>query len=373
MSLRWQFFDGKAAKEASDDVNVALKSSMTIKIVVSRAAGQIAYSLLPLLCRGLIFGSSERLEIRLLDIPEAELALLGVKMELEDCTFTLTESILSTSKLEIAFRDVDVALLLGGFPRKEGMQRCVMRFCVVIFKAQGRVLETYANEDVKVLVVANPANTNCWITMKHAPRIARRNLIALTRLDQERLRAVLCQRLNGNRSFQRNSPFDVSKCIIWGNHSNTQVPDCTFATFHLPDDPQGEQQVSEEVAECFSDIIAHVRKREASVLQARKLSSAISAASAIAPHLKDWFCGNQASINNKELISMGVCSDDNKYGIPCDLIYSFPVRCLCNGEYQIVSDLQVSSSIQSDMNASAEELLLEKNQALEMVSSPIGS
>lgn len=193
-----------------------------------------------------------------------------------------------------------------------------------------------------------------------------------TRLDQERLRAVLCQQLNGERyAFGKISPSDVSKCIIWGNHSSTQVPDCTFARIHLPEGSLGEQQVSKKIAESSLDIITHVRERGAKVLQARKLSSAMSAASAIAAHLRDWFHGNQASMDSQDFISMAVCSDDNKYGIPCDLIYSFPVRCLGKGEYQIVSDLQVSASTQSAMNASAEELLLEKMDALAMVSSPI--
>ncbi|CEG44880.1 malate cytoplasmic-like [Plasmopara halstedii] len=249
----------------------------TYKIVVSGAAGQIAYSLLPLICIGQVFGPNQRVELRLLDIPSAQNALEGVKMELQDCAFNLVDAIIPTSDLEVAFNDVNVAILVGGFPRQQGVQRKdLIEKNVAIFKAQGAAIEKFANRDVKVLVVANPANTNCLIAMENAPSIPRNNFSALTRLDHERLRSFLVEKVNETQSAKVTSK-DVKKVVIWGNHSSTQVPDVTNAT--VKGAPFDKIVSDKEWIE--KKLVKDVQERGAAIIKARKLSSAMSAAAAI--------------------------------------------------------------------------------------------
>lgn len=344
-----------------------------LKIVVSGAAGQIAYSLLPLICSGQVFGANQRVCLRLLDLPMAQEALNGVKMELQDCAFNLVDDITLTDNLEVAFRNVDVAILVGGFPRKQGMQRKdLIEKNVAIFKAQGEAIENYASRDVKVLVVANPANTNCLITMEHAPSIPRRNFSALTRLDHERLRSFLVERVNEERAKSghagRVSSKDVRKCIIWGNHSSTQVPDCSFVEVQAP-----EQNGSVPLTQLVNDsewveskLVKDVQERGAAIIKARKLSSAMSAAAAVAAHVRDWFCGSAEG----EFVSMAICSDGNKYGVPEGLIYSFPVRCEGKGQYTVIDGLACTDRIKKMMEATSNELLQEKEDAHAILSAP---
>eukprot|EP00644_Phytophthora_capsici_P000771 jgi/Phyca11/505882/fgenesh2_kg.PHYCAscaffold_16_\ len=325
-----------------------------LKIVVSGAAGQIAYSLLPLICIGHVFGPTQRVDLRLLDIEPAQEALNGVKMELQDCAFNLVDAITPTSDLETAFKDVDVAILVGGFPRKQGMQRKdLIEKNVTIFKAQGGAIEKFASRDVKVLVVANPANTNCLIAMENAPSIPRKNFSALTRLDHERLRSFLV------------TSKDVNKVIIWGNHSSTQVPDVTYADVKLPgaakSEPLDKFVTDKDWVE--NKLVKDVQERGAAIIKARKLSSAMSAAAAIGAHLRDWFNGSK----DGEYVSMAICSDGNKYGVPEGLIYSFPVQCSGNGSYEVVNGLPISSRIDAMMKATAQELTEEKADAVEIL------
>ncbi|KAG6608870.1 malate dehydrogenase [Phytophthora cinnamomi] len=330
-----------------------------LKIVVSGAAGQIAYSLLPLICIGHVFGPTQRVELRLLDIPPAQEALEGVKMELQDCAFDLVDAIVPTSDLETAFKDADVAVLVGGFPRKQGMQRKdLIEKNVAIFKAQGAAIDRFASRDVRVLVVANPANTNCLIAMENAPSIPRKNFSALTRLDHERLRAFLVEKVNATHSA-RVTAKDVSKVVIWGNHSSTQVPDVTYA------EVQG-QPLEQLVADkdwVETTLVKDVQERGAAIIKARKLSSAMSAAAAIGAHLRDWFHGSK----DGEFVSMAICSDGNKYGVPEGLIYSFPVKCTGKGAYEVVNGLPISSRIDAMMKATATELTEEKADAVEIL------
>jgi malate dehydrogenase len=321
--------------------------SSSLKIVVSGAAGQIAYSLLPLICIGHVFGPNVRVSLRLLDIPVALEALEGVKMELQDCAFNLVDEITPTSDLEVAFKDADVAILVGGFPRKQGMQRKdLIEKNVTIFKAQGEAIEKFASRNVKVLVVANPANTNCLIAMENAPSIPRKNFSALTRLDHERLRSFLVERVNATSGAgaEKITSKDVRKCIIWGNHSSTQVPDVTHV-----DVLAGKSSSAQPLSALVNDadwvenkLVKDVQERGAAIIKARKLSSAMSAAAAVGAHLRDWFNGTK----DGEFVSMAISSDGNKYGVPEGLIYSFPVKCTGNGHYEVVDGLSVSPRIE---------------------------
>lgn len=330
-----------------------------IKIVVSGAAGQIAYSLLPLICIGHVFGPDQRVELRLLDIPPAQEALKGVKMELQDCAFNLVDAIDLTSDLEEAFKDVNVAILVGGFPRQQGMQRKdLIAKNVAIFKAQGAAIDKFANRDVKVLVVANPANTNCLIAMENAPSIPRRNFSALTRLDHERLRSFLVEKINETKGVKITSK-DVTNVVIWGNHSSTQVPDVTNATVNgVP-----LEKIVSDKEWVEKKLVKDVQERGAAVIKARKLSSAMSAAAAISAHLRDWLIGSK----DGEFVSMAICSNGNKYGVPEGLVYSFPVKCTKNGEYEVINGLSISLRIDAMMKASAQELLEEKADAAEIL------
>ncbi|RLN56627.1 hypothetical protein BBJ29_007820 [Phytophthora kernoviae] len=337
-----------------------------LKIVVSGAAGQIAYSLLPLICIGHVFGPNQHVELRLLDIPPAQEALEGVKMELQDCAFNLVDAIVPTSDLEVAFKEVDVAILVGGFPRKQGMQRKdLIEKNVTIFKAQGGAIEKFASRNVKVLVVANPANTNCLIAMENAPSIPRKNFSALTRLDHERLRSFLVEKVNEKQSNKVTSK-DVTKCIIWGNHSSTQVPDVSYAEVKLSNATNAEP-LTKFVTDADwieNKLVKDVQERGAAIIKARKLSSAMSAAAAIGAHVRDWFNGSK----DGEYTSMAICSDGNKYGVPEGLIYSFPVKCTGAGAYEVINGLPISPRIDAMMKATATELTEEKADAMEILS-----
>ncbi|KAI9910570.1 hypothetical protein PsorP6_010345 [Peronosclerospora sorghi] len=337
-----------------------------LKIVVSGAAGQIAYSLLPLLCIGHVFGSKQRLELRLLDIPAAQAALQGVQMELQDCGFDLVDAVVATSDLETAFRDVDVAILVGGFPRKQGMERKdLIAKNVTIFQAQGAALDKYASREVKVLVVANPANTNCLIAMEHAPHLPRRNFSALTRLDHERLRSFVVEKVNDTHDDVHVTSKHVKNVVIWGNHSSTQVPDLTYAQVAMAGTTKTErvETLVSDQGWCEHELVKDVQGRGAAIIHARKLSSAMSAASAIGAHVRDWLYGS-----HDEFVSMGVCSDGNPYGVPDGLIYSFPVKCTGNGAYEIVHDLALSPRIAAMMQVTANELTDEKAEAMDILS-----
>jgi malate dehydrogenase len=340
--------------------------SSPLKIVVSGAAGQIAYSLLPLICIGHVFGPNRRVSLRLLDIPMALEALEGVKMELQDCAFNLVDEITPTSDLEVAFKDADVAILVGGFPRKQGMQRKdLIEKNVTIFKAQGEAIEKFASRDVKVLVVANPANTNCLIAMENAPSIPRKNFSALTRLDHERLRSFLVERVNATAgAAEKITSKDVRKCIIWGNHSSTQVPDVTHADVHIGQSAKPLTTLVTDADWIENKLVKDVQERGAAIIKARKLSSAMSAAAAVGAHLRDWFNGTK----DGEFVSMAISSDGNKYGVPDGLIYSFPVKCTGNGNYEVVDGLSVSPRIEAMMKATATELTEERADAQDILS-----
>ncbi|KAF7851260.1 hypothetical protein BT93_L4263 [Corymbia citriodora subsp. variegata] len=327
-----------------------------VKVLVTGAAGQIGYALMPLIARGVMLGPNQPVTIHMLDIEQAAEALHGVKMELIDGTFPLLRGVVATTDVVEACSDVNIAIMLAGIPRTEGMERKdVMSRNVSIYKAQASALEQHAADDCKVLVVANPANTNALILKEFAPSIPEKNITCLTRLDHNRALGQIAEKLK----VQVN---DVKNIIIWGNHSSTQYPDVNHATVTTSSDERssGERSVRHLIADdkwLNTEFITTIQQRGAAIIKARKLSSALSAASAACDHMRDWVLGTPEGT----WVSMGVCSDGS-YGIEPGLIYSFPVTCQ-NGEWSIVQGLKIDEFSRVKMDATASELLEEKSLA----------
>merc|ERR1711970_572357 len=322
-----------------------------MKVVVTGAAGQISYSLLGLIAKGDVFGSDQPIDLVMLDLPFAEAALGGVVMELQDCAFPLVNSLTATCDQTAAFTDIDVAVLVGAFPRRPGMERKdMLEKNAEIFKAQGQLLDTVAKKSVKVLVVGNPANTNALIASQCAPSIPKENFSALTRLDQNRATSQIAMKCNVPAN-------QVEQVTIWGNHSATQYPDAWSAKV-AGDAAQAKVNDDEWLKNGF---ITTVQKRGAAVLEARKFSSAMSAAKAIGDHLRDWINGTSG-----RWVSMAVNSTGNTYGIPEGLIYSFPVTCE-GGKWTIVNGVAVSDFSREKLVATANELEEERKMAFEFL------
>uniref|UniRef100_A0A7C9EAE6 Malate dehydrogenase n=1 Tax=Opuntia streptacantha TaxID=393608 RepID=A0A7C9EAE6_OPUST len=322
-----------------------------VRVLVTGAAGQIGYALVPLIARGLMLGPDQPVILHMLDIEPAAEALNGVKMELIDSALPLLKGTVATTDVVEACKGVNIAVMVGGFPRKEGMERKdVMSKNVSIYKEQASALEQHAAENCKVLVVANPANTNALILKEFAPSIPEKNLTCLTRLDHNRALGQIAERLGVHVS-------DVKNVIIWGNHSSTQYPDVNHATVTTS---EGEKPVRELIADdkwLKTEFITTVQQRGAAIIKARKLSSALSAASAACDHIRDWVLGAPKGT----WVSMGVYSDGS-YGIQPGLIYSFPVTCQ-NGEWSIVQGLKIDNFSMEKMKATEEELIEEKELA----------
>lgn len=306
-----------------------------------------------MICRGAALGPDQPVILHMLDIEPAAQALEGVRMELVDSAFPLLSGVVATTDPEVAFKDVDYAVLVGGFPRKEGMERKdVMSKNVAIYKAQASALERLASADVKVVVVANPANTNALILMQHAPSIPKENITCMTRLDHNRAMGQLSERSGVHISKIKNT-------IIWGNHSSTQYPDVNHATV----DGTPARQVIKDDAWLDGEFIKVVQQRGAAIIKARKLSSALSAASSACDHLRDWVLGTPEGV----WVSMGVLSDGS-YGAPTDIIYSFPCTCQ-DGKWSIVQGLSIDANSAEKMKITGEELVEEKAMAMECISS----
>ncbi|XP_066552932.1 malate dehydrogenase 1Ab, NAD (soluble) [Amia ocellicauda] len=324
-----------------------------IKVLVTGAAGQIAYSLLYSIAKGDVFGKDQALILVLLDIPPMLPVLDGVVMELQDCALPLLREVIPTDKEEVAFKDLDAAVLVGSMPRKEGMERKdLLKANVNIFKSQGGALEKYAKKTVKVLVVGNPANTNCLIASKSAPSIPKENFSCLTRLDHNRARSQVAMRVGV-------SADNVKDVIIWGNHSSTQYPDVHHAKVSIKGKEISAYDAVKDDAWLKGDFISTVQQRGAAVIKARKLSSAMSAAKAICDHMRDIWFGTLEG----EFISMGVYSSGNSYGVPDDLIYSFPVT-IKDKTWKIVEGLSINDFSRGKMDATAEELVEERDTAV---------
>lgn len=323
---------------------------LPVRVVISGAAGQIGYSLLPLFASGQVFGLNQPVILHLLEIEQVLPSLKGVVMELEDGAYPLVHGIVLTSKTEEAFKDVDYAILVGGFPRKQGMERKdLMDKNAPIFKSMGEALEKYAKETCKVLVVANPANTNCLVCSHYAPKLPKQNFSALTRLDMNRAQSQVGIKLGVNVG-------NVKNIIIWGNHSSTQVPDIDHGIILQQDAYRPVRDLLDEKW-IRGDFTKLIQQRGKTIIDIRGVSSAMSAANAIKDCLKDWLHGT----NKGEHVSMAVYSDGS-YGVPKGIFYSFP--CVCkNGQYNILQGLKISTDVAKLMKISADELLEEKKEA----------
>jgi len=324
-------------------------ASSVITVAVTGAAGQIGYSILPLIASGEMLGHDQKIALRLLDIPQCVDKLRGVAMELEDCAYPLVTEIRFGGDPREMLRDVDVGIFVGGFPRKAGMERKeLLTRNMNIFKEQGLALQEVGKESIKCLVVANPANTNALVLSHFAPKIPKKNFTAMTRLDHNRSLSQLAHKAGAHVT-------DVKNMIIWGNHSSTQYPDVNQGT--IRGNPI--RATINDDAWLNDAFISTVQKRGAAIIEARGLSSAFSAAWAAVNHVHDWVLGTKAG----EWVSMGVMST-GLYGIAPEICYSYPCTC-ANGEWTIVEGLAIDDFSRGKMTTSQEELLAEKSEALE--------
>ncbi|CAG5126046.1 unnamed protein product [Candidula unifasciata] len=323
-----------------------------IRVVVTGAAGQIAYSLVYSVCKGDIFGPNQPIVLLLLDITPMMGVLQGVVMELQDCAIPLVKDIVATDDPNVAFKDVDAAFMVGAMPRKDGMERKdLLKANVRIFKAQGQAIDKFAKKSVKVIVVGNPANTNACILSKYAPSIPKENFSCMTRLDQNRAQAQISLKLGVTSD-------KIKNVIIWGNHSSTQYPDVAHATVEIQGKVVPVADAIKDDNYLKNEFIKTVQQRGAEVIKARKLSSAMSAAKAAGDHMHDWFAGTQGD----NWVSMGVISDGS-YGVKAGLMFSYPVR-IKNRNYSIVQGLSLSEFAQQKLDLTAAELDEELQAAL---------
>lgn len=315
-----------------------------VRITVTGAAGQISYSLLFRIAAGEMLGPNQPVILQMLEITPALDALKGVAMELEDCAFPLLAGMICTDDAEQAFKDADYALLVGARPRGPGMERKdLLEANAAIFSAQGKAINDYASEHIKVLVVGNPANTNALITQRNAPNINPRQFTAMTRLDHNRAMSQIANKTESSIN-------DISHMTIWGNHSATQYPDLYHARV------AGKSAIDMVDQEWFeNDFIPTVQQRGAAIIAARGASSAASAANAAIAHMRTWALGS----TENDWISMGVISDGS-YGIADGLIYSFPCTC-DNGDWSIVEGLDINDFSRAKMIATEKELLEERD------------
>lgn len=314
------------------------------RIAVTGAAGNISYAMLFRIASGEMLGKDTPVILQLLEITPALDALKGVVMELKDCAFPLLVDIIATDDPKVAFKDVDFALLVGARPRSAGMERKdLLEANAQIFSTQGKALDEVASREVKVLVVGNPANTNALIAQRNAPNLPAKNFTAMTRLDHNRGISQLAEQAG-------KSVTDIKKMTIWGNHSATQYPDINHCTI---DGVPAHDVVAKDWYE--NTYIGEVQQRGAAIIKARGASSAASAANAAIEHMRDWALGSAEG----DWVSMGVYSN-GEYGIEKGLIYSYP--CVCkDGAWQIFADLPIDDFSRQKMDATAQELIQERD------------
>ena len=316
-----------------------------MRVAVTGAAGQIGYSLLFRIASGEMLGKDQPVILQLLEIADekAQKGLKGVMMEVDDCAFPLLQSMMGTSDAKAAFKDVDVALLVGARPRGPGMERKdLLEANGAIFVPQGKALNEVASRDVRVLVVGNPANTNALIAMKNAPSLKPGQFTAMMRLDHNRALTQVAQKT-------KKAVTSVRKMGIWGNHSATQFPD----VFHAEVDGQNAAKLINDQAWIEGTFIPTVQKRGAAIIEARGLSSAASAANAAIDHVRDWVHGTG------DWVSMGIPSDGS-YGIAEGLIFGYPVTC-SGGKYEIVKGLEHDDFAKAKIAATQKELTEERS------------
>ena len=314
-----------------------------VRVAVTGAAGQIGYALLFRIASGEMLGKDQPVILQLLDLPQAQNAVKGVMMELQDCAFPLLADMFTTDDPEVAFKDAQIAILVGSRPRSKGMERAdLLQANAAIFTVQGAALNKVADRNVKVLVVGNPANTNAYIAMKSAPDLPSKNFTAMLRLDHNRALSQVAKKTGKPVS-------QIEKLCVWGNHSPTMYADYRFATIN-----------GESVKDMINDqdwnantFLPTVGKRGAAIIEARGLSSAASAANAAIDHIRDWVLGT-----NGKWVTMGIPSDGS-YGIPKDTMFGFPVTCE-NGEYKLVEGLEIDDFSRERIDATLKELEEEK-------------
>jgi len=322
-------------------------SKAPVRVAVTGAAGQIGYSILFRIAAGEMLGRDQPVILQLLEIPDekAQKALRGVMMELDDCAFPLLHGMLPASDPMVAFRDADIGLLIGARPRGPGMERKdLLEANGKIFAPQGKALDAVAKRDVRVLVVGNPANTNCLIAMKNAPSLKPTQFTAMMRLDHNRSLTQVAQKLGKPVSA-------VRKMTVWGNHSATQYPD----VFQAECDGRKVWPMINDQQWLEKTFIPTVQKRGAAIIEARGLSSAASAASAAIDHVRDWVLGTAQG----NWVSMGIPADGS-YGIPEGVLYGMPVACH-DGKYEVVKGLEVSEFSRKRMDATLKELHEERD------------
>ncbi|WP_067847903.1 malate dehydrogenase [Nocardia lijiangensis] len=320
-----------------------------VTVTVTGGAGQIAYGLLFRIASGAMIGPETPVRLRLLEIPAAVASLEGVAMELEDGAFPLLESIDISDDPWVGFDGANVALLVGARPRTAGMERSdLLAANGPIFTDQGQAINASAADDVKVLVVGNPANTNAFIAMSNAPDVPAERFTAMTRLDHNRAIAQLAKKTGAPAA-------DIARVTIWGNHSATQYPDIAHATI-------AGRPAADLVDDAWlrEDFIPTVQQRGTAIIQARGASSAASAASAAIDHIHDWVLGTPAG----DWTSMAVPSDGS-YGVQEGLISSFPVTC-ANGAYTIVPDLSLDDFARARVTATLTELERERDAVIDL-------
>ncbi|MDQ2675284.1 MAG: malate dehydrogenase [Actinomycetota bacterium] len=319
--------------------------SSPVKVTVTGAAGQIGYALLFRIAAGEMLGEDTPIELRLLEIPDAIKATEGTTMELTDCAFPLLRGIEITDDPKTAFDGCNVALLVGARPRGPGMERSdLLEANGGIFKPQGEAINAGAADDIRVLVVGNPANTNALIAMSNGPDVPDERFTAMVRLDHNRAIAQLAQKLDVGVS-------DITNMTVWGNHSTTQVPD--LGNCKVKGEPAW--TAVDDEGWIFDDFIPTVAKRGAAIIDARGASSAASAANAAIDHVHDWVNGTPEG----DWVSMGIPSDGS-YGIPEGIISGFPVTC-ADGNYEVVPDLRIGDAIRERIDATAAELQEERS------------
>jgi malate dehydrogenase len=325
-------------------------SNTPLNVAVTGAAGQIGYSILFRIASGQMLGPDTRVRLRLLEITPALQAAEGTAMELDDCAFPLLDSIDITDDPNVAFDAVNVALLVGARPRTKGMERGdLLEANGGIFKPQGAALNAHAASDVKVLVVGNPANTNCLIAMRNAPDIPRERFTSMMRLDHNRAIAQLCKKAGATVA-------DVANVSVWGNHSATQYPDIKHAKIA----GQAIDPILADTQWLEHDFIPTVQKRGAAIIDARGASSAASAANAAIEHVRDWVLGTPPN----DWVSMGVPSDGS-YGVPDGLLSGYPCTCR-DGAWSIVQGLDHDDFSRTRIDASLAELEEERKAVAEL-------
>lgn len=315
-----------------------------VRVAVTGSGGQIGYSLLFRIASGAMLGPDQPVILQLFDITPSLPVVRGVVMELEDCAFPLLAGVVVSDDVRVAFKDVDIALLVGSRPRTKGMERKdLLEMNGAIFTEQGRALAEVASKDVKVLVVGNPANTNALIAMKNAPGLNPRNFTAMMRLDHNRALSQIASKTGQAVS-------SVKKMTVWGNHSATQYPDL----FRAEVNGQSVAGLVNDQSWVADTFIPTVQKRGAAIIEARGLSSAASAANAAIDHIRNWVMGTPEG----DWVTMGIPSDGS-YGIPEGVIFGYPVTCK-NGEYTIVQGIELSEFSKGRIKATHDELLEER-------------